>query len=169
MSHTLTTDSRTTDGVTGPGPFPGPVDQVDAALTALHAQQLPAPGWAYLAAEAIRALNHATLTPGAYPYPGDVYAVIGDLEALLQRLPQALHQTGGALEAMDDAGRVVDTAHPGEPAVTSVTVIGVAEDLAETALYVQAAARPLAVAHTQAARLAHTPNHTTDGSGAGER
>jgi hypothetical protein len=168
MSHTLTTGSRTTGGATGPSRIPGPVDRVDAALAALHAQQLTAPGWAYLAAEAIRALNHATLTPGAYRVPGDVHAVIGDLEALLQRLPQALHQTGGALEAMDDAGRVVDTAHPGEPEVTSVTVIGVAEDLAETALYVQAAARRMTVAHTQASRLAHRPRHTS-GAGAGER
>ena len=49
-----------------------------------------------------------------------------------------------------------------------MTVIGVAEGLAETALYVQAAARRMTVAHTQASRLAHRPRHTS-GAGAGER
>lgn len=157
---------------------PDPIERVDDALAALRAAGITAHAWAYLAAEAVRGLNHATLTPGAYPYPGDVYTVIGELVALLQRLPQALHQTGGALEAMDHAGHVVDTAHPGEPAITSMTVIAVAEDLAETALHVQAATRTLTVAHAPAGRLAHTSSRTTnatngadgtDGDGAGER
>jgi hypothetical protein len=157
-------DTLTTGPATGPAllPTPDPADRVDAVLAALRAPGIPAHGWAYLGAEAIRALNHATLTPDAYRFPGEAHAVIGDLASLLQRLSQALMQAGGALEAMDHAGHVVDTRHPGEPAVTSVTVIGVAEDLAETALYVQAATGPLTVAHTQAARLAHT---STRGAG----
>lgn len=170
MSDTLTT-----------GPATGPVlllppdpagDRVDAVLAALRAPGICARGWAYLAAEAIRALNHATLTPDAYRFPGEAHAVIGDLLSLLQRLPQALHQAGGALEAMDHAGHVVDTRHLGEPAASSMTVIAVAEDLAETALHVQAAARALTVAHASAGRLARTSAHTTDrstdGAGAGE-
>lgn len=45
------------------------------------------------AAEAIRALNHATL-PGttSLTYPGDAYSTIGNLTLLGQRLPQALGQ-----------------------------------------------------------------------------
>ena len=57
------------------------------------------------AAEAVRALNHATLT-GGYVTPSDVDAVVAVLEALAQRLPQALRQAATWLEAEHDAGRV---------------------------------------------------------------
>lgn len=43
------------------------------------------------AAEAIRALNHASIRVG-YEWPSDVDAMVGALEVMAQRLPQALMQ-----------------------------------------------------------------------------
>lgn len=47
------------------------------------------------AAEAVRSLNHATLSkrPG-WEYPSDAYDVVGNLARLAMVLPQALQQTG---------------------------------------------------------------------------
>lgn len=62
------------------------------------------------AAEAIRALNRATMTrvpsPGGYAQPGDVDATVGALCTLAERLPQALCQMQEWLYAALDAGRV---------------------------------------------------------------
>jgi hypothetical protein len=44
------------------------------------------------AAEGVRALNHATIGPAGYTWPADVDAVIGELECLAHRLPQAFEQ-----------------------------------------------------------------------------
>ncbi|WP_327707545.1 hypothetical protein OG530_40990 (plasmid) [Streptomyces decoyicus] len=46
------------------------------------------------AAEAVRALNHATLGPGrdGWEYPSDAYDVIGGLDRMAGGLPQALDQ-----------------------------------------------------------------------------
>ena len=75
--------------------------------------------WAEEAAEAIRALNHATL-PGAggLTEPADVYAVLGSLATLTSRLPQALSQLLGFFQREQAAGRVqiVDGQHTGDPA-----------------------------------------------------
>jgi hypothetical protein len=81
--------------------------------------QEPTPaGLADAAAEAIRALNHATL-PGAggLSYPGDVYSVLIALSVLAARLPQALAQAETFLVAQLTAGRIVivDGAHIGHP------------------------------------------------------
>lgn len=77
------------------------------------------------AAEAIRALNHATL-PGtsALTGPADVYDVLGELATLAARLPQALSQLQSFLDAETDAGRVriVDGQHVGDPAAAAATV-----------------------------------------------
>ena len=61
------------------------------------------------AAEAIRALNHATLRHGAptgYQWPADVDAVIAELGLLASRLPQVFDQASSWLTAQADAGRV---------------------------------------------------------------
>ena len=61
------------------------------------------------AAEAVRALNHATLRhgdPAGYEWPSDVDAVIGQLQLLAERLPQALQQAQGWLLDQLLAGRV---------------------------------------------------------------
>jgi hypothetical protein len=70
------------------------------------------------AAEAVRALNHATL-PGAagLAYPADAYEIAGSLAVLAARLPQALAQLAGFLQAEADAGRIAIVAgeHAGDP------------------------------------------------------
>ena len=58
------------------------------------------------AAEAVRALNHATLEPAAYPYPSEVDATVQALITLAGRLPQAIVQSDAALAALDTAGRL---------------------------------------------------------------
>jgi hypothetical protein len=75
-------------------------------------------GLADAAAEAIRALNHATLPgSGGLAYPGDVYSVLIALSLLAARLPQALAQAETFLVAQLTAGRIVivDGAHTGDP------------------------------------------------------
>ncbi len=71
------------------------------------------------AAEAIRALNHATLPgTGGLTYPADAYEALGQLAVLAARLPQALAQILAFLAAGQDAGRIVIVAgdHAGDPA-----------------------------------------------------
>ena len=72
-----------------------------------------------VAAEAVRALNHATQPWGdGLTGPADVYDVLWSLELLAARLPQALSQLQRYLAREHDAGRVriVDGAHVGDPA-----------------------------------------------------
>jgi hypothetical protein len=57
-------------------------------------------------AEAVRELNHLTLSRCAYVSPSDVDAVIGELGVLVHRMPQALGQAGLWLEDQHIAGRV---------------------------------------------------------------
>lgn len=64
---------------------------------------------AYEAANLIRALSYATLPYEGYPgleNPADVYDVIGALEILAQRAPQALQQVSGWLQDQHNAGNV---------------------------------------------------------------
>ena len=76
------------------------------------------------AAEAVRALNHATL-PGAggLEYPADAYEVTGQLAVLAARLPQALAQILGDHAA---AGRITVVAgeHQGDPDAMLAAVTG---------------------------------------------
>jgi hypothetical protein len=147
-----------------------PLDPVDEALTGLRQAGLAAHVWAYLAAEAVRGLNHATLAPGAYRYPGDICSVIGELLALAQRLPQALTQAAAALQVIHDAGHVRDVTHPDH---TAATVLEVTAGLTDTADATATLTHQLTLAHNAAARLAHTDPTSdtagTEGTGAGER
>jgi hypothetical protein len=70
------------------------------------------------AAEAIRALNHATL-PGhdAYEWPADVDAALAALERLAQRLPQTLDQAVAWLEQEHAAHRIGHDTYPNRTAV----------------------------------------------------
>lgn len=91
------------------------------------------------AAEAIRALNHAT-RPGAIELDvTDVYDVLAELALLTARLPQALRQLEDLLERLveHDQVIVVDGDHAGDPvAVAAITghwlaaAAGTATDLA---------------------------------------
>lgn len=63
------------------------------------------------AAEAIRALNHATLKPPSTE-PGwggvvDVYRMLTGLAVMARRLPQSLDQAAGAVRGEAEAGRIV--------------------------------------------------------------
>ncbi len=60
------------------------------------------------AAEAIRAINHATLsTPGLdWEYPSDAYDVVGSLERLAATLPQALDQIARHIERLHANERI---------------------------------------------------------------
>jgi hypothetical protein len=145
---------------------PSEIDTIDDTLANFRQTATPPNGWAYLAAEAVRWLNHATIDPGGYPYPADVYSAIGHLQTLLQRLPQALRQTAHALEVMDAAGRTVDVFRPER---TAVTVLTVTESLARAASHAEAAAGELASAQVPAGRLAYRDPSSDPGTAAGER
>jgi hypothetical protein len=142
------------------------IDSVDHALAGFGEAGLPAGGWAYLAAEAVRGLNHATLAPGAYPYPGDIYCVIGELLALAQRLPQAFNQAASALEGMDAAGHVRDVTDPDH---TGPTAAEVRAGLHTAARVAATLAGHLTLAHNAAGRLAYVDTPTDGTDGAGER
>jgi hypothetical protein len=77
------------------------------------------------AAEAVRALNHATI-PGAggLDYPAGAYEVTGQLAVLAARLPQALAQILAFLQEQAAAGQVTVVAgqHQGDPAAMLAAV-----------------------------------------------
>ena len=58
------------------------------------------------AAEAIRALNHATLDADGLGQPADAYEVLGELSLAASRLPQLLGQVGTWLATALAAGRL---------------------------------------------------------------
>jgi hypothetical protein len=65
---------------------------------------------ARIAAEAIRALNHATMAGrGGLTDPATVYAVLGQLAAATHRLPQLCTQLARWLDAENTAGRLACT------------------------------------------------------------
>jgi hypothetical protein len=68
----------------------------DAAIIAL----------AQIAAEAMRALNHATFSPAGPAEPATVYAVLGQLAAAAHRLPQLSGQLANWLTREYTAGRL---------------------------------------------------------------
>lgn len=70
------------------------------------------------AAEAVRALNHATLPgSGGLMFPADAYETAGALAVLVARLPQALAQLSAFLQAETEAGQIIIAAgpHVGDP------------------------------------------------------
>jgi hypothetical protein len=83
-------------------------------------------GLAGQAAEAVRALNHATLSgAGGLEHPADAYEVTGQLAVLAARLPQALAQLLAFLAEQAAAGAITVVAgqHQGDAAamLTAVT------------------------------------------------
>jgi len=119
--------------------------------------------WADQAAEAVRALNHATIQVDdarGYRFPADADQTLANLQVLIDRLPQALQQLGAWLERQaragmvrhdatpTEAGRVVAAQHALAAALTAV------EDLATAGAWLAAAAGPLNRARTQTNHLA---------------
>lgn len=61
------------------------------------------------AAEAVRSLNHRTLSPRPsddWTYPSHAYSVVGNLAQMAMTLPQALDQIGAFIEVMDTEGNL---------------------------------------------------------------
>ena len=87
----------------------GPHD--DATITAL----------AQITAEAIRALNHATIPHAALTEPATVYRVLGELATAAHRLPQLCSQLARWLAEENAAGRLADDhRHPARAPCTYV-------------------------------------------------
>ena len=130
-----------------PDPFelPGPARHADAA------------------AEAIRALNHATLRhgdPAGYAWPCDVDAVIGELQLLAERLPQALTQAREWLADQLVAGRVGHDTPGRKPAFATGVVVG---HLNEAEICAHALAAALARARRESSHLTGVSDEPTGG------
>lgn len=105
------------------------------------------------AAEAIRALNHATLR-GGYEWPGDVDAVIDSLHQMARRLPQSLTQAITWLDAACEAGRI----HHDQDAVPEQAVDEALSALVEAVRCAQTLARSLGTARSVTAHLQGDPS-----------
>jgi hypothetical protein len=59
------------------------------------------------AAEAVRAINHLTMSPrDDWQYPGDAYSVVGNLAHMAGGLPQAIGQLESLIGSLEDEGRL---------------------------------------------------------------
>jgi hypothetical protein len=59
------------------------------------------------AAEAVRAINHLTRSPGDdWQYPGDVYSLVGNLTQMAMMLPQALEQASRLIADLNEEGHL---------------------------------------------------------------
>ncbi|NEA59507.1 hypothetical protein G3I60_36440 [Streptomyces sp. SID13666] len=86
------------------------------------------------AAEAIRSLNHATLsTKGELTYPSDAYEVVAALTQLTQRLPQTFDQLAHFLGTLPKTGTVTaDYGTPDEHLAQSRSALASAALIART-------------------------------------
>lgn len=65
------------------------------------------------AAEATRALNHATQSArDGWTYPADAYSTVADLARMASMLPQALVQIGRFMDALEETGRLISDKGP---------------------------------------------------------
>lgn len=58
-------------------------------------------------AEAVRSLNHLTISPGDLD-PGDLYRIVGSISTALGRLPQLLDQIARTLNDLEERGVLRD-------------------------------------------------------------
>ena len=117
------------------------------------------------AAEAIRALNHATIVsgdPAGYQWPSDVDSVIGNLQLLAERLPQALQQARDWLADQLDAGRVGHDDPARKATFAAATVVGY---LNEAEVCADALATTLAKARRESSHLTGVVDDATGGEG----
>jgi hypothetical protein len=108
---------------------------------------------AEVAAEAIRALNHATLRFGdlaGYVWPSDVDGVIAELQLLAERLPQALAQAREWLAEQLVAGRVGHDTPGRKAAFAAAAVVG---QLNQAEICAAALAKTLAQARRESTHL----------------
>lgn len=67
------------------------------------------------AAEAVRALNHATMSArDGWTYPGDAYSTVANLAALARMLPQTLAQMVRFVDALEETGRLTSDHGPSD-------------------------------------------------------
>lgn len=81
---------------------------------------------AEVAAEGVRALNHAALC-GGYVYVSDLDAVLGSLELVAERLPQALAQATGWVRRAHEVGGISHDQGAGVDAAVTEVVLGLIE------------------------------------------
>jgi hypothetical protein len=67
---------------------------------------------AYDAAEAIRGINHLTYNADSLPYPGNISSVLGGLDQMAGRLPQALSQLRRRLDQLHASGHLYSQGGP---------------------------------------------------------
>lgn len=115
--------------------------------------------WTVTAARAAgqlaRYLAYATRPAAGLPEPADVYDLIGAVRVLLDRLPQALDQTGRRFVVLAHApgARLTDPAHPADPQDPALAAATVHGGLAAAARSLAEVSARLHAAHTQASRL----------------
>jgi hypothetical protein len=129
-------------------------------MTSIHsnshqsgAEQVRPRDHAEAAAEAIRALSHATIRhgdPAGYEWPSDVDAVIAELQLLAERLPQALVQAREWLAEQLVAGRVGHDTPGRKAAFAAAVVVGY---LNEAEICTAALARILGQARRESSHL----------------
>ncbi|MEO3750150.1 hypothetical protein [Streptomyces sp. B6B3] len=114
-----------------------------------------APQLAEQAAEAIRALNHATrATPNAcLRYPGDVYATFGELVAMAGRLPQAIGQLALFIDVLQDEGRLRHDS--GNPSRLGIELASFEQSTADAFRAAQLLRRALDGAHQALGRIGY--------------
>jgi hypothetical protein len=111
------------------------------------------------AAEAIRQLHHATgrgqagRSPGPR-YPSDVCGILGALTLATHRLPQALQQLAGFLEAEAAASRVKSDS---QPATVEGSVAKARSGISRASAYDERLASNLDAAQSATTWLAHRP------------
>jgi hypothetical protein len=107
------------------------------------------------AGELVRYLAYATRPAAGLPEPADAYELIGAVRVLLDRLPQALIQTGRrfAVLAAAPGARLTDPAHPADPQNPAMAAETVDGGLAAAARTLAEVSARLNAAHTQAGRL----------------
>lgn len=101
------------------------------------------------AADAVNALNHATLTPtdAGWEHPADAHDVIGGLDRAASGLPQAIEQTWALLNRAKRDRRLRSTRDADTDLAAAKTAL---RDAAATAQYLQTA---LARAHSATSSL----------------
>jgi hypothetical protein len=107
------------------------------------------------AAEAIRGLNHASMSaPRAeLEYPADAYEVMGALSAMAQRLPQAIEQTQRFMDRLHDAGRLRHDS--GAPALLAGDLIALRVATDDAVTMAGMLARALADVHSDLSAIAY--------------
>ncbi|HET6633992.1 MAG TPA: hypothetical protein VFH77_03085 [Streptomyces sp.] len=85
---------------------PGWPTHEEKQMTDIMKQTVTPAQYADNSAEAIRAINHATLdSPRAgWEYPGDAYSLVGNLSQMAMMMPQAIGQIRDLIEKLHQAG-----------------------------------------------------------------